>query len=129
GPAARPDQPEDHAQRGRLPGAVRPQKAVHLTAPHGEAHPVDGEVLPVLLRQLSGGNGHLPATAHISCLTHTTSVAGDPTRGRPPQEDTRPTPPGVHRPPTFPSSQRVSGPPHRVPPAPATARCAGGAAW
>ena len=40
--AARAVQPDDHAHRRRLAGAVRPEEAGHHAGPHGERHLVDG---------------------------------------------------------------------------------------
>jgi hypothetical protein len=41
-PRGRCKQAAQHAQGGRLPGAVRAEKTHDLPAPHLEAHPVDG---------------------------------------------------------------------------------------
>jgi len=47
GPAARRRQePEEGADRGRLPGAVRPEEAEHLAVLDGERHVLDARTSP-----------------------------------------------------------------------------------
>ena len=48
----RPDEPEQHPQRRRLAGAVRPEKAGHRAGLQPEGEIVDGEHLPEALGQV-----------------------------------------------------------------------------
>jgi hypothetical protein len=61
-PGGRPDQPEQHAQRGRLARAVRPEVAVDVSGLDYEVDAVDGDDLAVALDQPAGldrqGPGH-----------------------------------------------------------------------
>jgi hypothetical protein len=56
GRAARsgPHQPQQHAQRRRLAGAVGPEEADHLAPLDGQVQPVDGDVVAVALREAGG---------------------------------------------------------------------------
>jgi hypothetical protein len=54
GAGRRPHETEQHAQRGALPGAVRPQEAVHLAPPHAQVEPIDRDRLAVALAERAG---------------------------------------------------------------------------
>src|SRR6185437_9064583 len=57
--AGRRQEAGEHLHGGRLPGAVRPEKAQHLAAADGETHPVDRPGRAVVLGQSVDLNHHV----------------------------------------------------------------------
>src|SRR5207244_6870015 len=63
----RPDQPEQHPQRGRLAGAVRPEVAEDVSLLDRQVDVVDGDELAVQLDE--------PARANRECIAHPSARA------------------------------------------------------
>ena len=71
---AGPDEAEEHADGGRLAGAVPAEEAVDLAAPHAEVERVDGEQVAVALAEGVRGDG--VGGAHVAALPCSRARAG-----------------------------------------------------
>src|SRR5699024_12019330 len=71
-PAGRGRQPEQHADRGRLAGAVGPEEAVHTAGGYAQVEFVDGELVAEAFGQAMGLDGRF---AHATACSRSTGTA------------------------------------------------------